>query len=62
VAARPRSGQRRAGKKEGVLGVLCPQGFLPARRNFWRVPARRKPELRAKRGARAKQIVYGGAC
>jgi len=29
--ARPRSGQRRAGKKEGVLG----EGFLPARRNFW---------------------------
>jgi len=25
----------RAGKKEGVLGVLCPQEFLPARR-FWR--------------------------
>jgi len=29
AAARPRSGQRRAGKKEGVLGVLCPQGFCP---------------------------------
>jgi len=26
----------RAGKKEGVLGVLCPQEFLPARRNFRR--------------------------
>jgi len=40
VAARPRSGQKRAGKKEGVLGILCPQGFLPARRNFWRSSCR----------------------
>jgi len=49
VAARPRSGQRRAGKKEGVLGVLCPQGFLPARRNFWRVPARRRRRAKNQR-------------
>jgi hypothetical protein len=27
--ARPRSGQRRAGKKEGVLGVNVPRNFCP---------------------------------
>jgi len=53
-AALPRSGQRRAGKKEGVLGVLCPQEFLPARR-FWRSSCRAagaagtKPDARAGR-------------
>jgi len=29
AATRPRSGQKRAGKKEGVLGVCVPRNFCP---------------------------------
>ena len=38
-AARPRSGQRRAGKKEGVLGVWVPRDFCPPAAIFGGVPA-----------------------
>jgi len=42
AATRPRSGQKRAGKKEGVLGVCVPRNFCPPAAIFGGVPACRR--------------------